>query len=88
LKRPWLVPVIDSRVDPLWAAAAAEVSREMGKVRPMYWEAIRRDLVEGSGELARLRSELGSSDDELVRRLGRLTELRLLDVVAWTTASG
>jgi hypothetical protein len=53
----------------------------------MYWEAIRRDLVDGSRDLARLRSELASSDDELLRRLGRLTELRLLDVVAWTTAS-
>jgi hypothetical protein len=90
LKRPWLVPVIDSRVDPLWAAAAAEAAREMGTVQPMqpmYWEAIRRDLVDGSRDLARLRSELASSDDELLRRLGRLTELRLLDVVAWTTAS-
>lgn len=88
LKRPRLVPVIDSRVDPLWAAAAAEVSREMGREEPMYWEAIRRDLVDGATELTQLHSDLNSADDALVRRLGRLTELRLLDVIAWTTASG
>ena len=87
LKRPYLVPVLDSRVLPLWEAHAVAEGRRLQREHPQYWLAVRNDLVAGTEDLARLRSSLGSSDDEDHRRLGRLTSLRLLDVIAWSLAT-
>jgi Family of unknown function (DUF6308) len=84
IKRPWLIPISDSRVNALYSAAAAQVGREMGGRRRSYWEAIRRDLVDGEAELMNAVAELTDTADE--RLLGRLTPLRLLDIVAWQLA--
>jgi hypothetical protein len=87
LKRPHLVPVLDSRVLPLWEADALAEGKRLQREHPQYWLAVRKDLIAGTDELARLRSTLSSSDDEAYRRLGRLSALRLLDVIAWSLAT-
>ncbi len=50
------------------------------------WEVVREDLCEGADDLAWLAARLLADGDPHVRRLGRLTKLRLLDILAWTAA--
>ena len=50
-----------------------------------YWEAIRRDLDANAVSLAALRRALAVSDWEYARHAAeRLTDLRLIDICAWT----
>jgi hypothetical protein len=47
-------------------------------------EAVREDLVNGSGELRQLSQELAARPAQEVQHLSRLTSRRLLDILAWT----
>lgn len=77
LRLPALVPVLDSCVTDLYADAA----RGAGG----YWAAMRSDLLVSGTAFDMLRSEIsrqggGSAHSH---RLLRLTDLRLLDMLAW-----
>ena len=76
IKRPWLVPIYDTHVHRIYEDMAADPDGG-------WWEAARRDLVDGSGDFAWLSAALRDDDDARVRRAGKLTELRLLDIIAW-----
>lgn len=78
LKRPWLIPIYDTHVHRIYKTWAADGG---------WWEAARRDLVDGAKDFAWLSASLSDDDDVLVRRAGKLTELRLLDILAWTLGS-
>jgi hypothetical protein len=73
IKRSWLIPICDSVVRDVYGAA--------GRSSGDYWEAVRRDLIDGGAVLQRAASMLTATVEE--RRLARLTSLRLLDIVAW-----
>jgi hypothetical protein len=49
----------------------------------MYWAAIRDDLIANRDCLAELRARCAQDDREQVRRLAKLTDLRLLDILSW-----
>jgi len=83
LKRPWLVPIHDSRIDAIYSRAALQRGRSQGGPAA-YWEVIREDLVAGCADLEWLSGQLADSDDATQRRMGQLTSLRLLDVLAWS----
>jgi hypothetical protein len=76
IKRPWLIPISDTRVDLVYKQRV----RNLGGI---WWEAARRDLVDGAADFAWLSATLKGDADARVRRAGRLTELRLLDIIAW-----
>lgn len=86
IKRPWLIPISDSCVRRYYSDAAAAAARDLRQRGHNYWEAVRRDLVDGEDELKRAAASLMRTEDE--RRLSKLTPLRLLDIVAWRLANG
>ena len=75
IKRPWLITIYDTHVHCVYAR-----TRDAARG---WWEAARRDLIDNSDDFAWLSAGLRDDDDARVRRAGRLTELRLLDVIAW-----
>jgi Family of unknown function (DUF6308) len=86
IKRPWLVPILDEQVWHMYRSRA----QHYAKIRDQYdgsWEVVREDLCDGTDDLAWLAAQLSADDDPQVRRLGRLTKLRLLDILAWIAAS-
>lgn len=84
LKRPWLVPIYDAHVHQVYQERAADIGIEIDDPDGGWWEDARRDLLDCAGDFAWLATSLRADDDARVRRAGRLTELRLLDVRAWT----
>ena len=84
LKRPWLVPIYDTHVHHVYEERAADIGIEIEDPDGGWWEAARRDLLDCANDFAWLTTSLRTDDDARVRRAGRLTELRLLDVLAWT----
>ncbi|MFC7024615.1 DUF6308 family protein [Promicromonospora thailandica] len=90
LKRPGLIPVLDSHLLRSYATPATEAARrypQLGATR-LYWAAIREDLIDetNAAVLGQVRGALASHDEPRVQAVSRLTDLRLLDVVAWRTA--
>jgi hypothetical protein len=86
IKRPWLVPILDERVWHMYRSRAQRCAKILGQ-DDGSWEVVREDLCDGADDLAWLARQLSSDDDPDVRRLARLTTLRLLDILAWTSAS-
>ncbi|ANC31957.1 hypothetical protein I598_2420 [Isoptericola dokdonensis DS-3] len=87
LKRPALIPILDSRLLAAYGPAAAEAARrhpDLG-ARRLNWVAIREDLIDESNAraLTEVRARLAADEDATVRVMARLTDLRLLDAVAW-----
>lgn len=91
LMRPGMFPILDSRLTAAYESAAKEAARQVAAVRPdfakfkrLQWEAVRRDLVSNATAIAALREALVSAPvplaDEAARRL---SDLRLLDMMAW-----
>lgn len=76
IKRPWLIPIKDTHVDAVYRQRVKDLGGS-------WWEAVRRDLVDGAADLAWLSTKLRDDDDARVRRAGKLTELRLLDIITW-----
>jgi hypothetical protein len=87
LKRPWLVPIYDTHVHRIYQDRAADLRNEIDDPDGGWWEAARRDLLDGADDFAWLASSLRADDDARVRRVGHLTEVRLLDLLAWTLGS-
>lgn len=91
LKRPSLYPILDSRITLLYrqrAAAAASRHPKLGH-RRSYWIAIRDDLIDpGNVEAIRqIRQQLGDHHDSAIRQGADLSDLRLLDILAWQPKS-
>lgn len=87
LKRPGLIPILDSRLQAAYVSAAARAARRYPKLgaRRLYWAAIREDLVDerNASALADVRARLAADEDAKVQAMSRVTDLRLLDAVAW-----
>jgi hypothetical protein len=90
VKRPELIPILDSRLLRHCRPAARDQARRYpGLVRRgphLYWLAIRESLIDpiNSGGLQECRAQLSKDPDELVQALGKISSLRLLDILAWS----
>jgi hypothetical protein len=82
LKRPWLVPIADARVISVYHRQADSWAARLG-IPDGHWEAVREDLTAGTDDFKRLTTRLCDHQQPAVRRLGQLTNLRLLDILAW-----
>jgi hypothetical protein len=85
MKRPWLVPIADNRVDVIYRMRLEHTVAGPGETGAA-WEVVRADLRDGAEDLAWLAGQLATDEDPVVQRAGRLTALRLLDILAWTAA--
>ncbi|WP_305787023.1 DUF6308 family protein [Symbioplanes lichenis] len=86
LKRPHLFPILDLRVVRLYrrAAEAAAARHPQRGYRRMFWAAVRDDVIDPANveALQRVRRLLGTHEDERVRRIVALSDVRLLDILA------
>ncbi len=71
--------------------AANEVGRQrpsLGRLTTLYWEAIRQDILRGEAALQVLREVLAASPVPMAQTAARrLSDLRLLDMLAWAASS-
>lgn len=96
LMRPGLVPILDRRLRSFYDTAAKAAAREVASRRPefaarkrMTWEAVRRDLLSNKAAILELRAALGDMDCVLAREVSaKLSDLRLLDILAWDASAG
>ncbi|HUP86797.1 MAG TPA: DUF6308 family protein [Acidimicrobiales bacterium] len=96
LMRPALYPILDSRLAAFYDVAAKDAARDVGKRRPdlakfkrLQWEAIRRDVVANQQALDELRAVLKHAELPLPAEVvGRLSDVRLMDILAWAAAGG
>jgi hypothetical protein len=93
LKRPSFFPLLDNVVRDLYHRAAADhygLSTKWQKERPrwdgLYWAAVRDDLLdrENQSGLRAIRSSLRRLGTDHAMNVARLTDLRLLDILAWS----
>jgi hypothetical protein len=89
--RPGFIPILDSRLLALYRRPARAAARALAGVdrpspRRAYWAAIRHDLLLAGDALAQLRSHMQNSDSEgmLAQAAERLSDVRLLDILAWS----
>jgi Family of unknown function (DUF6308) len=95
LMRPGLFPILDSYLMKFYRAAAREAANEVGRQRPsmgrlttLYWEAIRQDILRSEAALQELREVLTASQAPMAQTAARrLSDLRLLDMLAWAASS-
>jgi hypothetical protein len=89
LKRPGLVPILDSHLVRSYAKPAADAARRHPQLdaKRLYWVAIREDLIDEDNVfvLEEVRGTLAADDDPKVQAMSQLTDLRLFDAVAWRT---
>ena len=91
LMRPGLFPILDSRLGALYDAPARAIAPVVNKCRPdipatkqAFWAAIRVDLISAAAEIAAIRASLkGSGDAYLAAAADSLSDLRILDILAW-----
>jgi hypothetical protein len=83
LKRPWLVPIADSRTTSVYRHRANDWAARLGTASG-HWEAVRQDLIADANDFEWLIMQLRGHHTPEVQRLGLLTSLRLLDILAWT----
>jgi hypothetical protein len=89
VKRPGLIPILDTKVRVLYRAsarAAAKVHNQgRAPVRYAFWAAMRNDVInpDNGAALAELRDFLECQSDSVVRSAAKLTDVRLLDILAW-----
>lgn len=94
LMRPHLYPILDSRLTAFYEVPAKVAAREVAATRPdlasfkqLQWEAIRRDIESNRDALAELRGALERSSVPLALEASeRLSDVRLLDMLAWAAA--
>jgi Family of unknown function (DUF6308) len=86
LKRPHLYPILDSQLRRTYRTkarmAGAQLTRNGRPSGRAYWAAIREDLLANARALCQLRDQL--VEDSELRALAGLSELRLLDILAWS----
>ena len=83
IKRPWLFPIYDTRVHRVYHDRAKDLRAEIGGADGGWWESARRDLADDADDFVWLSSRLRDDDDARVRQAGKLTGLRLLDIITW-----
>ena len=81
LKRRHLYPMLDSKVLALYRHAATDAAKKYPE-RSMYWAAIREDVILNQESLTEIRLAL-TSMEERSARLAKLSDVRLLDILAW-----
>jgi hypothetical protein len=82
LKRPWLVPIADTRVISVYHRRADDCAAKLG-IPSGHWEAVREDLEAGADDFGWLTATLTDCSEPHARLLSRLTSLRMLDILAW-----
>jgi hypothetical protein len=93
IKRPDMYPILDDRLRNLYRERAALWVKKLDVLdvtiddSPPYWAAIRQDLLGNEAELDDYQRHLASADGS-VRQMAELSKLRLLDIAAWTIATG
>jgi hypothetical protein len=91
LMRPAFFPILDSRLMSFYGSAAKDAARDVASRRPefaackrMTWEAVRCDLVSNEAALRELRRALRGANLALAcEASARLSDVRLLDMLAW-----
>src|SRR6516162_6193301 len=91
LMRPGLFPILDSYLIRFYRTAARAAAIDLGqqraslgRFRTLYWEAIRRDILDNEANLQVLRQALAATGTPLPEQAARrLSDLRLLDMLAW-----
>jgi hypothetical protein len=82
LKRPWLIPIADTRVVSIYRRRADTLAATLS-MPDGHWEAVREDLIAGVDDFNWLTTRLCDHQEPSIRQLSRLTNLRLLDILAW-----
>src|SRR6516225_1762110 len=91
LMRPGLFPILDSYLIRFYRTAARAAAIDLGqqraslgRFRTLYWEAVRRDILDNEAGLQVLRQVLAATGAPLPEQAARrLSDLRLLDMLAW-----
>ncbi len=90
LMRPHLFPILDSRIRHRYSKSAADAAETIRRARPdfqfrrSYWGAIRNDLITNERALRELRRDgAGHASARVRRAAAELSDLRLLDLIAW-----
>lgn len=83
----WASNATQTVLDRMYADRTAALALEIDDPGAGWWEAPRRDLLDSAADFAWLAAQLRADNDIRVRRAGHLTELRLLDIIAWTLGS-
>jgi hypothetical protein len=94
LMRPGLFPILDSYLTRFYRtaaeAAAVDVGQRraaLGQPKTLYWEAIRRDILDSEASLRVLREVLAATGTPLAEQAAqRLSDLRLLDMLAFAAS--
>ncbi|MFJ9893505.1 DUF6308 family protein [Streptomyces sp. NPDC091280] len=82
MKRPSLIPVLLESSVSLYTNSAVVIASEMKFGVPLYWEAIRQDLLWNETALNALRSALTERVDSRSAKLLTLSDLRLICMIA------
>lgn len=90
--RPHFFPVLDSRLRKMYRSYARECASNLSLepvARHTYWVAIREDITMSSTGLMSLREDLKSTgtDGLLTEWAEKVSDVRLHDVVAWSSKS-
>jgi hypothetical protein len=96
LMRPGLFPILDSYLTVFYRTAARAAAIDVGQQRPslalfrtLYREAVRRDIVGNQAALRALRRVLPATGAPLAQQATeRLSDLRLLDMLAFAASPG
>jgi hypothetical protein len=94
LMRPGLFPMLDSYLTRFYRTAALAAATDIGHKREilsphkmLYWEAVRQDILNNEAGLYTLRQTLASAQSPLTEQASRcLSDLRLLDILAWAAS--
>jgi len=89
LKRPHLVPILDSQLVVRYRSAARRLARAYPQVQPpasaLFWLAVREDLVRPgvADVLQAVRAQLREHHLDEARLLADVSDVRLLDILVW-----
>ncbi len=91
LMRPGFFPILDTRLSRLYDAPARAIAPAVNACRPdlpaakyAYWAAIRLDLLAAAEEIGVIRRSFKTSGDAfLASAIDAISDLRLLDMLAW-----
>ena len=87
LKRPGLVPIIDSVATNAYAVTAQNMAAKFVRKEPMYWAAVWRDARSNAEALEGIRADLARRGRPQAL-VARLPLLRLHDILVWSRFSG
>jgi hypothetical protein len=82
LRRPSLVPLFTAPLFSFYSMRANDIARESHSSTPMFWESIRRDLVENTAEMGEIRTRLATDTDAYSQSLALLSDVRLHCMIA------